>query len=225
MAQPAGSGSPHLLNPRGQPVTKDQIIEALWPEDCLDLAKVDARFHTTLYRLRSVLKQFGFADLIKHGTDVYTLSGSVTTDLAQFEALVKGALDLEENSAGQMKLLERAFQHYHGDYLEYLDYEWAVPHREALRLRSCAAQLRLANCYLTAKQFEKAINHLLSLISRDELNETYHSLLMIAYAQSGQWQLAQRQYAQLAEILETELGVPPSPETQLLYEKLNLGLH
>lgn len=209
----------------GQPVTKDQIIEALWPEDCLDLAKADARFHTTLYRLRSVLKQFGFADLIKHGTDVYTLSGPVTTDRAQFEALVKGALDLEENSAGQMKLLERAFQHYHGDYLEYLDYEWPVPHREALRLRSCAAQLRLANCYLTAKQFEKAINHLLSLISRDELNETYHSLLMTAYAQSGQWQLAQRQYAQLAEILETELGVSPSPETQLLYEKLNLGVH
>lgn len=206
-----------------QPVSKDQIIEALWSEDNGDYERTDAKFHTTLYRLRVVLKRYGLADLIKHGTDVYTLAMPVATDLTQFETLLKSALSQEENSVEQMHLLEEALQNYHGDYLEYLDYDWAVPDREALRLRYLEGRLRLAKCYLAAKQYEQAINELVLLLQKDELNETYHSLLIEAYAQSGQRQAAQRQYELLTEILAAELGVKPSLDTQKLYEKLNLG--
>jgi len=207
----------------GHPVTKDQIIEALWPDDSQDLEKADAQFHTTLYRLRSVLKNYGLPELIKRGTDVYTLAVPVTTDLARFESLLKSALGQKENSPEQMSLLEEALKHYHGDYLENLDYDWVIPQREALRLRCGEAQVRLVNCYLASQQYEKAISELVLLLSRDELNETYHALLMEAYAKSGQRQAAQRQYALLTEILHRELGVKPSRETQDLYHRLNLG--
>ena len=207
----------------GQPVSKDQIIEALWPDDYHDLGKADAKFHTTVYRLRSVLKKHGFPDMIKHGTEVYTLAGPIETDLAHFDALMKSAMGSEMDSVEQMNLLEEALEDYHGDYLEYLDYDWAIPDREALRLRYGDAKLRLVSCYLASKQYEKAISELVLLLKRDELNETYHSLLMVAYAKSGQRQAAQRQYAQLTEVLEEELGVKPSLDTQGLYEELNLG--
>jgi DNA-binding SARP family transcriptional activator len=61
------------------------------------------------------------------------------------------------------------------------------------------------------------------LLQTDELNETYHSLLMTAYARNGQRQAALKQYASLAATLEAELGVKPSRETQSLYESLSLG--
>jgi len=48
--------------------------------------------------------------------------------------------------------------------------------------------------------------------------------LIKAYAQSGQRQAARRQYALLRDILQRELGVKPSVETQNLYHSLNLGL-
>ena len=79
------------------------------------------------------------------------------------------------------------------------------------------------NCYLASQQYEKAIAGLILLVKKDELNEAYHCLLMEAYAQSGQRQAAQRQYTLLTEILQRELGVPPSPETKGLYQSLNLG--
>ena len=207
----------------GQPVTKDQIIDALWADEELDWEKADAQFHTTLYRLRKVLKNYGLPDMIQRSADLYTLALPVATDLAQFEALLKSALYQEMDSEEQMKLLEEAMKYYHGDYLENLDYAWAVPPREALRLRYGEAKLRLVSCYMASQQYEKAITELVLLVKKDELNETYHSLLMEAYAKSGQRQAAQKQYSQLTEILVSELGVKPSPETQKLYHSLNLG--
>lgn len=207
----------------GQPVTKDQILSALWADDWEALDKADSQFHTTLYRLRSVLKNYGLPDLIKRSADVYTMAVPVETDLARFEALLKAAVNQESNSPEQMNLLEEAVRLYRGDYLENLDYDWAVPDREALRLRCAEVQLRLVNCYLASQQYEKAIAGLILLVKKDELNEAYHCLLMEAYAQSGQRQAAQRQYTLLTEILQRELGVQPSPETKGLYQSLKLG--
>jgi len=212
----------YLVHAR-QPVSKDQIIEALWPEDCADYEKADAKFHTTVYRLRSVLKQYGFTEMIKHGSDAYSLDGIVETDLERFESLIKAAAGLEQNSPEQMKLLEEALENYHGDYLEYLDYDWLIQDRESLRLRYCETKLQLINCYLAASHYEKAISELVSLLRKDELNEIYHSLLILAYAKSGQRLAAQRQYARLTEILEEELGVKPSLEIQTLCKDLRLG--
>lgn len=212
----------YLVHAR-QPVSKDQIIEALWPEDCADYEKADAKFHTTVYRLRSVLKQYGFTDMIKHGSNAYSLDGTVETDLERFESLIKAAAGLEPNSPEQMKLLEEALENYHGDYLEYLDYDWAIQDRESLRLRYCETKLQLINCYLAANHYEKAISELVSLLRKDELNETYHSLLILAYAKSGQRLAAQRQYARLTEVLKDELGVKPSLDIQSLCKDLRLG--
>lgn len=208
----------------GQPVTKDQIIDALWPGDLQDLAKADAQFHTTLYRLRSVFKAYNLPDPIQRSAEVYALAVPVTTDLARFEALLKSGLSQQMDSVEQMHLLEEAVKHYRGDYLENLDYPWAVPEREALRLRYGEARLRLAQCCLEAQQYEKAIAELILLLKRDELNENYHCLLIEAYARSGQRRAAQRQYALLEKTLRKELGVQPSPETQELFRRLTLGL-
>lgn len=208
----------------GQPVGKDQIIDALWPEDYHDIEKANAKFHTTVYRLRAVLKKYGFPHMIKHGTEVYSLAGPVTTDLADFDVLMRAAQKRTVDPVEETRLLEEALSHYHGDYLEYLDYDWAIPQREALRLRYSEAKLRLINCYLASEQYEKAIRELVLLLQDDELNETYHSLLIMAYAKSGQRQAAQKQYLRLTAVLRDELGVTPSKETQRLYHELDLGL-
>jgi DNA-binding SARP family transcriptional activator len=71
--------------------------------------------------------------------------------------------------------------------------------------------------------YEKAISELVSLLRKDELNETYHSLLILAYAKSGQRLAAQRQYARLTEVLKDELGVKPSLDIQSLCKDLRLG--
>ena len=207
----------------GQPMSKDRIIEALWTPDCPDLEKTAVNFHTTLYRLRSVLKQYHLPNMIQHGTETYTLRGNIETDLAQFEALLKAATDHRTDLEEQIALLEQALQHCRGEYLEDLDYDWIVPEREALHQRHTQARLRLINHYLASKQFRKAIADLVLLLKKDDLNEEYHSLLMKAYAKSGHRQAAQNQYAVLVKILEEELGVKPSADTLQLYRDLNLG--
>ena len=98
-----------------------------------------------------------------------------------------------------------------------------IRHGEALRLLCGEAQLRLVHCYLRDSQYEKAISELVMLLKRDELNELYHALLIEAEAKSSHRQAAQWQYALLTGILQRELGVKPSPETQQAYHSLNLG--
>ena len=207
----------------GQPMSKDRIIEALWEDDCLDPEKATVNFHTTIYRLRTVLKQQGLSDMIQHGTETYTLRGEIETDLAQFDALLKAATDRRTDLEEQMALLESALQYYRGEYLEELDYDWVVPDREALHHRHTQARLQLINHYVVSKQFGRAIADLVLLLKKDSLNEDYHSHLMMAYAKSGQRQAAQNQYALLVKILQEELGVQPCAATQRLYRDLDLG--
>ncbi|NMB01040.1 MAG: tetratricopeptide repeat protein [Firmicutes bacterium] len=206
-----------------QPVSKEQIIEALWGEEYTDLKSASTNFHTTLYRLRQVLHQYGLGELIIHGTDTYMLQGSIQTDLDHFEALFKMALNQSIDSNEQLYFLEQALQHYHGPYLELLDYDWVIPKREALRLRHCEARVRLIKCYLATGQYERAIADLTLLLQEDELNEAYHGLLIRALAKSGQRASALQQYDLLVKILQDELGIKPSSEIVELYGDLKSG--
>ena len=100
-----------------------------------------------------------------------------------------------------------------------------TPVREALRRLSAEGALRVLDNrrIMVPRMTADRFSELVSLLRKDELNETYHSLLILAYAKSGQRLAAQRQYARLTEVLKDELGVKPSLDIQSLCKDLRLG--
>jgi ATP/maltotriose-dependent transcriptional regulator MalT/DNA-binding SARP family transcriptional activator len=201
------------------PVSKETILEDLWPD--YDFDKAQGLLHTSLYYLRQVLEKIGYPDLVNYKNKHYQLAPNLfVTDRNKFQELVAAGFNDETPPDKCYEFLERALSLYHGDYLHELDYVWLLPDREYLKNIYFEARLRLARYYLERTDYNRAISHLQLLVGLDSWSEEIHRLLMAAYAGLGNRSAIREQYQALTLILKNELGLEPSPETRAVYQRL-----
>jgi DNA-binding SARP family transcriptional activator len=192
-----------------RPVTRDQLVEALWPDT--DLEGGQALLHTTLYYLRRALKPAG-EGLITFAGGAYRLDRErVSLDLDRFYPLA---------AAGGEAAWREAVGLYRGELLEGLDYPWA----EATRARARSVYLEvlrsLAGHLQASGRPGEAVEWLQRLIQADPLAEEGHVGLMACYAAIGNRNAALQQYRTLVKVLDEELGLEPGPAARDLYRKL-----
>jgi DNA-binding SARP family transcriptional activator len=101
--------------------------------------------------------------------------------------------------------------------------EWQLFQTEALRRELTGALDRLGQGYSAQGDWATAISYARQWVDLEPLHESAHCLLMRLYVQSGQRTIALTQYETCRQLLDEELGVPPSEETQSLYEQIRLG--
>jgi two-component SAPR family response regulator len=208
---------------RAGPVSKEEILEELWPDHNLD--KAQGLFHTSLYYLRQISEKIGCPDLVVYKNKQYELTTTLfTSDQIEFQELVAAGVNDETPPQNVPDFLERAVALYRGDYLQELDYLWLLPNREYLKNLYCEARLRLARYYLNKKDHNRAIGHLELLVAMDPLSEEIYRLLMTAYAGLGNQSAIREQDQSLTRTLEDELGINPARETQELYHRLSQAL-
>ncbi|HEX3043410.1 MAG TPA: BTAD domain-containing putative transcriptional regulator [Bacillota bacterium] len=200
------------------PVSKEEILEELWPDH--NLEKAQGLFHTCLYYLRQILDKVGCPDLIIYQNKQYELTTKLfTSDRSEFQELIAAGFNDETPLEKAPDFLERAVTLYRGEYLQELDYIWLLPNREYLKNLYCEARLRLARYYLNKNDHNRAIGHLELLAAMDPLSEEIHRLLMTAYGKLGDRLAVIRQYQKLKSSLLEDLGLEPAPEiTKLYYE-------
>ena len=100
--------------------------------------------------------------------------------------------------------------------------EWARYQSQRLQKELGGALERLADIS-PPKVLEDAISHALRWLSLDPLREAAHRCLMRLYALSDQEPAALRQFQECQRTLKEELGVPPSPQTAELMERIRAG--
>jgi hypothetical protein len=135
-------------------VSKDEIIELIWPDT--DLERADLAFHRTLGGLRSTLEPSrrgrDRGEAIGFANDRYRLSPKVVewSDVQAFEEGL-GAAGRAANPADAVAQLERARSLYRGDYLDdcpfYGDSSFVEGRRELLRGRMVDLLLSLGALY------------------------------------------------------------------------------
>jgi len=76
---------------------------------------------------------------------------------------------------------------------------------------------------MDARDHSAAIAAAEALLTLDPLAEEVHRALMVIHHRDGRQALALRQYHRCRAILERELGVAPSPETEALRRDLSAG--
>ena len=205
----------YLLH-RGEPVSKEKIIEDLWPDG--DAESIAVIFHTTLYNLRKLFHKAGCQNNILYIGKRYQIHpGRFASDRQQFQESIAAGLRAEADPEAAKILLEKAVTLYRGDYLEELDYAWLLPHKEYLKRSCIEARLWLAKYYLQRQDFIRAEFHLQIVEDYDPFAETVHTLLMTIYAKQGNRLAVKNQYRRLQEVLKRELGLEPAPETSRLY--------
>ena len=216
-----------LLIERGRLISRERVLDALWPELESDAAANNLR--VTLSRLYKALEperpEGAPSYYIQQHGDSYgfNVDSDYEIDAANFvEAVTAGqrAEELERREEAIQHYRE-AISYYNGPFLPDSLYEdWSVIERERLGLLFNLAALRLGELLLQSNQIHEAMGLAWRVLEHDEAQEEAYRLLMRAHASLGERSIALRLYQRCVKMLAEELGVEPMPETVALYESL-----
>jgi PAS domain S-box-containing protein len=218
-----------LVSRRPAAVSKDILIETLWPEHS---DRGSARnLRSVVYSLRKTL-QVLFADnsllivMFTQGSYVINPQIEVSVDAEEFEQhwTTGKHLAAEGDMKAAVQEFIRAEKLYLGDYLEDELYEeWTVPVREALRDTYLLMLDKVANIYQSNGDFENCIAYCHKILSKDPTREDIYQRLMCCYGRLGSKSQAMHWYRRCVEVMRSQMNTEVSPETTQLVEKLNAG--
>ncbi len=197
------------------PHPRDFLATLLWPD--YERKSAYAYLRRTLWELNQILGK-GF--IITDREYVALDQKHVWLDTTVFQELVSSATD------GVSALID-AVALYRGDFLAGLTIvdaapfeDWQFQQAEIYRRQFSGVLQRLANTYVQVGEYTTALEFARRWHALDPLNETAHRAIMRVLAGMGDRSSAIRQYEVCAQILQTELDIPPQTETTELYEAI-----
>jgi DNA-binding SARP family transcriptional activator len=214
----------YLLAHRDSPVSRDHLMEWLWPESTLKKAR--SSLNVAICSLRRLLSEcsVGLQDYILLEEGYYRLCPSiwVVTDVEEFDLRYEQGRRLEKTNLTQGAAeYERAIELYRGEYLlDDLYEDWTMIERERLSNTYIDMLERLAVYYKQSEQLRESIRICYRILEKDRSHENSHLLLTEAYALLGSYGRALHQYRLFKGVLKRTHGTEPSVETEERFEKV-----
>jgi DNA-binding SARP family transcriptional activator len=204
----------YLVLNRDRTLTREEVAFALWPDSGDAQALTNLR--RELHAIRHVLPDADRHVALDHRSIRWRMDTPGSIDVAEFESAV------QDPSAGAANL-RAAVDLYRGDLLPGVYDEWLEPHRERLRALFIDALARLGDRLEERREYREAMAVMRRLIAADALDErAYRGLIRLAAA-AGDRSAGLHAYHACSTVLNDELGVAPSRETQAAYEALLAG--
>ncbi|MCB0191075.1 MAG: tetratricopeptide repeat protein [Anaerolineae bacterium] len=208
----------------GKTHSRNTLATLLWPDQDQRRARS---------ALRRILVTLNKADIgpwlnIERETIGLSQEKNLWADVSQFRHCVGLCLTAQDKADTVcLPLLTEAVSLYKADFMsgfslrDSSDFdEWQLFQTESLRHDLSSALARLVRFHSALGQFEPAIAYARRWLTIDPLYELAHRHLMQLYAWSNQRSAALRQYDDCRHILQEELGIAPSVETQELYQRI-----
>lgn len=204
-----------LLHRRDQWVSKDLLLETLWPDTLRD--KAMTHLHTSVYQIRKLLKNWGVRSTVEYELDSYRLrADEFRTDVQLLESIPLEEAASEANWEHRNRILSM----YAGDYLDEHDYAWAAPKRKELLSRYLALSLALAQYELRTGRERIALQRLRSLQDKEPYSEEICELVLTAYARNHDYPALQSHYESFVQLFQMDLGRRPDNPTEEWVRKL-----
>ncbi|MER5268030.1 tetratricopeptide repeat protein [Actinosynnema sp. NPDC002837] len=205
----------------GKPVTRAELVDALWGER--PPASAANVIHTHVKHLRRLLEPERGAR--SPSTTIPTVGDGYALDLpadavdaSRFRALVARAGSLAHDEPRRAAdLLTRALGLWHGRPLADVPLLDGHPGVVALAGERRAALARHAELMTAVGAARDVLPGLVEHVAAHGLDETMHALLIRAYTAAGQRDLAFDTYHGMRRRLTEELGVGPGPELTAAY--------
>lgn len=198
---------------------RDVLIEALWPEENYQKAKV--YLHTCVSLLRKDLRQIGFEDVLKYeGEKYYFRAELLETDYAALQAALRAIR--QSPGPADPEQLEAALALYAGPLLKDEDYVWAYDGFQHLEQSLGELRRELCKLYESRGDFAGMIDSAQRQLATSPYDEEAYRLLMKGYAAEGKHDEVYRVYQQLAARL-SELDVEPSEMTKKLFDDIRIA--
>src|SRR5207237_595522 len=180
---------------------------------------------TALWRLQSWLRPF-LADgqsllLVEEQQVTFHGAGAYWLDTAEFERNITLARQMNEaNPDLAAAALGQALELYRGELMEGYFAEWCLAERERLHQLYLQSLVHLMVYHGGRREYREAISFAQRILQDDPLREDVQRELMKLFALDLQPAEALLQYRRCADVLRTELGIEPMPETQTLFRHL-----
>lgn len=206
----------YLLYHHDKTVTKEDLIDLLWPE--YNLEKSTAQLHTAIYQIRKVLKEARIELEIKYKDSGYSLLlGNQRLDVEAWESQVNQAPPVTTETLEQHLLILGLYK---GDYLADHRYIWAEYEQERLRLVWLAHIKKIAEFYLQRAMYTEAISLYQRIVDKlPHMEDGYFGLMQIYSILNHQVEV-RRMFQILTDRLQDEFDVTPSQELIDWYSNL-----
>jgi two-component SAPR family response regulator len=206
-----------LLIHRGHQLTKDEIIDTLWPDTVSK--NIHNVFHATLYNLRSGLKKI--APNIEHiiyECGVYRLEENVffSTHTYYCNDLIN---ILNDKNIGdkEISVIVDILKYYNREYLYNMDREWLEISRAFYETIFEKAVIKLSEQYIALGKYDEAVKYLYRLLELNPyMDETYY-LLIKAKIESKQYHVARRIYENYVAVIRNEMNSEPIDKITKLF--------
>ena len=213
-----------------QPVPRDVLLEAMWPQT--KPAVANNRLKVAMHHLRQAFvtedcnPRCEGCVIFRDGCYLFNPEINVWTDIEQFEKEWQIGVGLER--AGR---LAEAIPHYlqaeslyRGDLLEEdIFEEWTLIRREELKDTYLTILDKQSHYWLQIGDLDEAIEGWKKILAKDPWREDIYRRLIACSARRGQRGLALRWYEMCVQALQSQLNLEPEPETIALYQRILAG--
>jgi predicted ATPase/DNA-binding SARP family transcriptional activator len=210
----------YFLAVTNQTWPRPSLAELLWGDMADEAARVN--LSKALTEMRQLLGDLVIVDRQQVGLNA---SGAIWSDVA-----VLAAAPVMPRSAAEYTQLAEAVELVRGQFLQGFSVrnasafeQWLLVEQERLQQRVLEALDALAAHALRQGRWNEGIAYARRALTHDSLYEPGHRTLMALLAGSGQRAAALQQYESLRQLLDTELAVEPSPETQQVLAQIQTG--
>ncbi|MCC2685037.1 MAG: histidine kinase [Paenibacillaceae bacterium] len=210
-----------LVHHRGQPVSQEAIMEALWPESDAEKAKPYLYNCTSL--LRKKLQSSGLPAAIHTVNNGYCLEmNRIYCDVAELEQRIDVVQQGKESKLSYQ--MERISALYQGSYMDLCDYTWAIGRQEQLTVKCIQALRTMATSFREGGQSAPAISCLRKIMEIAPDSESDGRELIALLAETGERREAVQAGKQLEEAVRERLDLELEDETQALIQRLGFGV-
>lgn len=187
----------YLFHLQGHSVSREVLIELLWPDTGAKSAI--ALFHTTLYSIRQSFMQEGLEDLISYEKKRYSLNMQlVDSDLQELMSFLSDQQAWEKDP-------ERIMRLYPGSYMGNSGYLWSYGTAKELENNYLAVLKSGASRRMLQNQPNAAIPFFQRMLEADPYNEEIVSQLILCLYQSGKQSEAKQQYDRTQQLYREDL--------------------
>jgi DNA-binding SARP family transcriptional activator/tetratricopeptide (TPR) repeat protein len=207
----------YLMLQTQTPQLRRHIAFLFWPD--LSEERAYANLRKALHELRHNCPAITHYLMSTDTTLCWQRLPTFSLDVLEFKHLLNQAQETT-NRARTRQWLMQAVEHYRGELLPGCYDDWILPERERLNQSYVHLLHQLVDLLAEQEDYETAIQYASQLRTSDPFREQTYWLLMILYEGRGDRAAALRVYHDCVAMLERELGVDPSPETQAIYERI-----
>jgi len=200
-----------LLHNRGRELSKNEIIDAVWPE--VEVEKASHQLHNAVYYIRKTLEEYGIARGQVSISGGYCLRLGKQLEL-DVELFTKALAEFKTSPSAAKG--ETAAELFTGEYFDGGDWLWAAWAREGLLKQYWQLVYALAEIYMQNMNYEKAESLLKGAYAGNPYEERASMLLMELYITTGEKAKAQMHYLEYSRMLEKELGIKPGESIRRL---------